>query len=67
MKLLYFAWLRAKIGTAEETVELPTVRETLPVDIMELFMVMLLLPVLLAAVSSIEKAPPLKGATKVTA
>jgi molybdopterin synthase sulfur carrier subunit len=23
MKLLYFAWLRAKIGTAEETVELP--------------------------------------------
>ena len=23
MKLLYFAWLRAKIGTSEETVELP--------------------------------------------
>jgi molybdopterin synthase sulfur carrier subunit len=23
MKLLYFAWLRAKIGTAEETIELP--------------------------------------------
>ena len=23
MKLRYFAWLRAKIGTAEETVELP--------------------------------------------
>ena len=23
MKLLYFAWLRAKIGIAEETVELP--------------------------------------------
>ena len=23
MKLLYFAWLRAKIGTAEETVDVP--------------------------------------------
>ena len=23
MKLLYFAWLRAKIGTSEETVDLP--------------------------------------------
>jgi molybdopterin synthase sulfur carrier subunit len=23
MKLLYFAWLRAKIGTSEETIELP--------------------------------------------
>lgn len=24
MKLLYFAWLRAKIGTSEEMVDLPT-------------------------------------------